>query len=86
MDSSWTVFSKEISAFVICFDSYSFYIDNGMQDGHIKAFKKELRKKESLYLKHNAQQQTRGLVRFLTFQVLCCIMVQFYPLVKNKNR
>ena len=31
-----------------------FYIDNGIQDGHIKAFEKELIK-ESLYLKHIAQ-------------------------------
>ena len=31
-----------------------FYIDNGIHDGHIKAFEKEL-KKEALYLKHNAQ-------------------------------
>ena len=32
-----------------------FYIDNGIQDGHIKAFAKELTK-EALYLKHNALQ------------------------------
>lgn len=31
-----------------------FYIDNGIQSGHIKAFEKELMK-EALYLKHNAQ-------------------------------
>ena len=31
-----------------------FYIDNGIQDGHIKAFEKEL-VKEALYLKHNVQ-------------------------------
>ena len=31
-----------------------FYIDNGIQSGHIKAFEKEL-VKEALYLKHNAQ-------------------------------
>ena len=31
-----------------------FYIDNGIHDGHIKAFEKEM-KKEALYLKHNAQ-------------------------------
>ena len=31
-----------------------FYIDNGVHDGHIKAFEKEL-VKEALYLKHNAQ-------------------------------
>ena len=31
-----------------------FYIDNGIHDGHIKAFEKELMK-EALYLKHNAQ-------------------------------
>ena len=31
-----------------------FYIDNGIQDAHIKAFEKEL-EKEALYLKHNAQ-------------------------------
>ena len=31
-----------------------FHIDNGIQDGHIKAFEKEL-EKEALYLKHNAQ-------------------------------
>ena len=31
-----------------------FYIDNGIHDGHIKAFEKELTK-EALYLKHNAQ-------------------------------
>ena len=31
-----------------------FYIDNGIHDGHIKAFEKEL-EKEALYLKHNAQ-------------------------------
>ena len=31
-----------------------FYIDNGIQDGHIKAFEKEV-VKEALYLKHNAQ-------------------------------
>ena len=31
-----------------------FYIDNGIQDSHIKAFEKELMK-EALYLKHNAQ-------------------------------
>ena len=30
------------------------HIDNGIQDGHIKAFEKEL-EKEALYLKHNAQ-------------------------------
>ena len=34
-------------------DDY-FYIDNGIQSGHIKAFEKELMK-ETLYLKHNAQ-------------------------------
>ena len=34
-------------------DDY-FYIDNGIQDAHIKAFEKEL-KKEALYLKNNAQ-------------------------------
>ena len=33
---------------------YCFHIDNGIQDGHIKAFEKEL-EKEALYLKHNAQ-------------------------------
>lgn len=32
-----------------------FYIDNGIQEGHIKAFEKEL-EKEALYLKHNALQ------------------------------
>ena len=32
-----------------------FYIDNGIQDAHIKAFEKEL-EKEALYLKHNALQ------------------------------
>ena len=31
-----------------------FYIDNGIQDDHIKAFEKE-RIKEAPYLKHNAQ-------------------------------
>ena len=31
-----------------------FYIDNGIQDGHIKAFEKEV-VKEALYLKNNAQ-------------------------------
>ena len=31
-----------------------FYIDNGIQSGHIKAFEKEL-VKEALYLKHNTQ-------------------------------
>ena len=31
-----------------------FYIDNGIQSGHIKAFEKEL-VKEALYLKHNPQ-------------------------------
>ena len=31
-----------------------FYIDNGIQDGHIKAFEKE-QMKEALYLKYNAQ-------------------------------
>lgn len=31
-----------------------FYIDNGIQDGHIKAFEKEL-EKEALYLKHNTR-------------------------------
>ena len=31
-----------------------FYIDNGIQSGHIKAFEKELMK-EALYLKHNDQ-------------------------------
>ncbi len=31
-----------------------FYIDNGIQDGHIKAFEKEL-VKEALYLKCNGQ-------------------------------
>ena len=31
-----------------------FHINNGIQDGHIKAFEKEL-VKEALYLKHNAQ-------------------------------
>ena len=31
-----------------------FYIDNGVHDGHIEAFEKEL-VKEALYLKHNAQ-------------------------------
>ena len=31
-----------------------FYIDSGIQSGHIKAFEKELIK-EALYLKHNAQ-------------------------------
>ena len=31
-----------------------FYIDNGIHDGHIKAFEKELTK-EAFYLKHNAQ-------------------------------
>ena len=34
-------------------DDY-FYIDNRIQDSHIKAFEKELIK-EALYLKHNAQ-------------------------------
>ena len=34
-------------------DDY-FYIDNRIQDSHINAFEKEL-KKEALYLKHNAQ-------------------------------
>ncbi|VHR01354.1 bifunctional HTH-domain containing protein/aminotransferase [Clostridioides difficile] len=51
-----------------------FHINNGIQGGHIKAFEKELMK-EALYLKHNDQYQTRGLARFLTFQVLYCIMV-----------
>ena len=31
-----------------------FYIDNGIQSGHIKAFEKEV-VKEALYLKHNPQ-------------------------------
>ena len=31
-----------------------FYIDNGIQDGHITAFEKEV-VKEALYLKNNAQ-------------------------------
>ena len=31
-----------------------FYIDNGIQSGHIKGFEKELMK-EALYLKHNNQ-------------------------------
>ena len=31
-----------------------FYIDNGIQDAHIKAFEKE-QMKEALYLKYNAQ-------------------------------
>ena len=31
-----------------------FYIDNGIQDAHIKAFEKEV-VKEAIYLKNNAQ-------------------------------
>ena len=41
---------------------------------HIKAFEKEI-EKEALYLKTSQPIKTRELARFLTFQVLCCIMV-----------
>ena len=37
-----------------------FYIDNGIQDSHIKAFEKEV-KKEALYLKHNANNRQKDL-------------------------